>query len=108
MTALHTVTGLSNSVQSIEESQVALKGWILNNNDASPRWVQVFFKPGASVILGTTPPDLTIQIGASSSVAIDFENTFHEGTGLSAAATTTETGTSAPTARVTGTFLYSK
>lgn len=107
MNALQTVLGLTNTVQAISSVKIAFKGYILNNADSSSRWVQIFFRPSTEVTLGTTAPDLTLQIGPTSTVALDFENVFMEGTGFSAAATTTETGTTAPTNRITGTILYS-
>jgi len=106
--ALHKVIGFTNTAQAIEDKSISFKGYILNNADASVRWLQIYFRPSTEVIVGTTPPDLSIQIAPTSTTAMDFSQIFKEGTGLSVAASTTETGSIAPTIRVTGTLLYSK
>jgi hypothetical protein len=66
----------------------------LLNTTAATAYVQVFFKPAASVTLGTTPPDLTIRLTPNQSKSISYPVavSLADGTGLSIAATTTPTG----------------
>ena len=104
--ALQTETSISSTPRVVSDTQASFVGFLFHNNDASARWVQVFFRSASQVTLGTTPPDFTILIAASGSVAWDFYNPIRQGTGLSLAATTTETGTTAPTAGVTGVIYY--
>ena len=80
-------------------------GYTLHNNDSSARWVQVYFREAASVTPGTTAAELTILIGASASVSLIYEHPISV-RGLSLSAATTETGTTAPTAAVTGQIFY--
>lgn len=99
--------GMSNTPRQINATQITWAGYLLHNNDATnPSWVQVFFKPSAEVMLGTTAPDFTIKLGGGESIAWDFLNPIRQGTGFTVAGTTTETGSSAPTAAVTGVFFF--
>jgi|SRR6185503_18101211 len=100
-------TGISSTPREIKDTQITWAGYLLHNNDASlPSWVQVFFKPAAEVMLGTTGPDFTIKLGAGESIAWDLLNPIRQGTGFTVAGTTTETGSTAPTAPVTGAFFF--
>lgn len=100
-------TGMSNSPRQIADYQITWSGYLLHNNDAATvSWVQVFFKPSNEVTLGTTAPDFTIKLGAGESIAWDFLNPIRQGTGFTVAGTTTETGSTAPSAAVTGAFFF--
>ncbi len=62
----------------------------LHNNNAAVNWLQIFFSPASAVTLGTTVPDLSIPLPASSAMTWSFGG---EGwrigrTGLCVAATT--------------------
>ncbi len=98
--------GLTNTAFEASAKKTQWLGYVFHNNDAATRWVQVFFKPKAQVTVGETKPDFTILIGSQQSIAWDFVRPIGRvGTGLSFAATTTETGSTAPTARVTGQII---
>ena len=99
-------SGLNATVRQVLGSQVSFVGYILHNNDAARRWVQVFFRPASEVVLGTTVPNYTISVGASGSVAWDFYRPIRQGTGLSLACTTTEIGSTGATAAMTGSIYY--
>ena len=102
-------TGFDTTVRNIGSGQVILLGYLLHNNDNAARWLQIFFRPASEVILGTTAPDMTVLVGASASLLgslTDDENNIRQGTGLSVACTTTEIGTTGPTAAMTGSIFY--
>ena len=104
-------TGIAGVLREVSNKRCLFMGYLLHNNNASRSWVQVFFRPSDEVVLGTTPPDLTISIGASSSIAWDFywpmeDEQARLGTGLSLVSTTTETGTTGVTTATTGSILY--
>lgn len=102
-------TGFNTTVRNVGSGQVVFLSYLLHNNDASTRWLQVFFRPASEVTLGTTAPDMTILVGASQSILgslTDDESNIRQGTGLSVACTTTETGSTAPTAAMTGSIFY--
>ena len=101
------VTGFNTTVRDVGAGKrIAFIGYVLNNNDAAARWLQIFFRPATEVVLGTTAPDMTILVGASGSVAWDWQDPIAQGTGFSVACTTTETGASGPTATMTGSIFY--
>ena len=105
--ALQSVTGISNTPVGVFSTQKKWYGFCLNNRDASARWLQVFFKPEASVVYGTTAPDKTIEVPAGGSVSDEFNNPFLV-TGITVAAATTETGTTAPTNPITGELYFAR
>lgn len=100
-------SGMSNTPRQVADYQLSFVGYLLHNNDASnPSWVQIFFKPSAEVMLGTTAPDFTVKLGSGESLAWDFLNPVRQGTGFTVAGTTTETGSTAPSSAVTGVFFF--
>ena len=102
-------TGFNATVRNIGSDQVIFLSYLLHNNDSATRWLQVFFRPASEVVLGTTAPDMTILVGASQSILgslTDDESNIRQGTGLSVACTTTETGSTAPTSAMTGSIFY--
>lgn len=98
---LTTPSGIAAPTQ-ISDSQCSFGGFELNNNDAAVRYLQVWFKPVASVILGTTPPDLTFAFASSGTLSRQWFYPFKKGNGLTMACTTTETGTTTATLAMTG------
>lgn len=101
-------TGLNATVRNIGEGSVLWAGFNLNNNDAATRYMQVFFRPASEVILGTTPADDVISVGANGTVVHRFskDEFVTQGRALSVAVTTTESGTTGPTAAMTGSIYY--
>ena len=104
-----TNTGIDSTVRDVTLPDNRWLGYVLHENGAAVAWVQVFFKPAAEVTLGTTPPDFTIKLAASDSVAIDFRRPMNVKTrgrtGMSVAGTTLETNaTTVATAAITGGF----
>lgn len=102
------LTGIGGTVRVVSAVHSDLYGFILHNNDAATRWVRIYYKPSADVTPGTTIPDLTIMLGASQSIALELRNPIRKvgSVGLAVDAATTETGSTAPTASVTGEILY--
>lgn len=84
-------------------------GFLVENNDASAVFIQVFNKASAgSVTLGTTVPDFTFKIATSSSFGKDANDTgLHWlDAGCVIAITTTRTGSTAPAAGSTVHIWY--
>lgn len=87
------------------------KAWLheldLVNTTAAVAYVQIFFKPSASVTLGTTAPDLIVRLpaNASKTLAWPFGVTLSAGTGLSFAATTTTNGAVTAAVSVVAAFI---
>lgn len=107
-------SGLTNSVQQIKGTAGTFGGylWLYNPNTATT-FIQVFNKASASVTLGTTAPDYVIALpGVASASAtgsaanMEMVMGIAMSTGISVAATTTATGSTAPTNTLSATFLY--
>ena len=98
-------TGIAQVPRVVSDVGANFLGYTLHNNDSSARWVQVYFKPAANVTPGTTAADVTVLLGASASVSLIYEHPISV-RGLSLSASTTEIGTTAPTAAVTGQIFY--
>lgn len=100
---------IGSTVRNIAHEMVTWAGYVIHNNDSSLNtWVQIFFKPSNMVTLGSTPPDFTIKLTPGASVAWDFYRPIRQGSGMSVASTTTETGSTAPATLTTGQFLIKK
>lgn len=90
------LNALSTTVTAIKSSAGTLSMLQCGNTNASEGYVQVFNLPSGSVTLGTTAPTLSIPIAATSTGGFALAQPIAmSGSGISAAATTTATGSSA-------------
>jgi hypothetical protein len=72
---------------------VRVFGIVLLNNVAAIGYLQMFFKPAASVTVGTTTPDMVIPLPSSGGLTLSFpDGWLLGGSGLTLAGTTTRTG----------------
>lgn len=86
----------SNAVQEILAQRGHIAELVIHNDDSAARFVQLFNARSANVTLGTTTPDMVIQVGADSTISINMgEQEF--ATAFSYAVTTTATGSTGPT-----------
>lgn len=90
------LNGLTNSAVAIKASAGGLYMLQCGNTNASEAYVQIYNIASGSVTVGTSTPTLSIPIAATATggFAMALPATF--GTAMSAAATTTATGGSAP------------
>jgi hypothetical protein len=92
---------LTNTAVAIKASAGGLYVAQCGNTNASEAFLQIYSVPFGSVIVGTTTPDLSIAIAPSGTggftVAMPVLFTNGTNTGISAAATTTSSGGTAPT-----------
>jgi len=97
--------GIAGVPRVISDNQITFGGFSIINNDASVRYLQIFFKPASMVVPGTTKPDLIRLIPASGAVNERGEFVpFRTGTGISAIVTTTATGSTGATVAAVGEF----
>jgi len=77
--------------------QVTLRFLVMINTTAAVAYFQIFAKPSADVTLGTTVPDLSIGLPASSAMVFPVPESgiFMGGKGLTVAGTTTRLGLTA-------------
>ena len=107
-------SALTNSVSQIKGSAGTFGGYInLFNPNTATTYIQVFNLPSASVTLGTTAPDFVITLpglasasGTGSDRNLELVNGLAMSAGITVAATTTQTGSTAPSNAVVATFLY--
>ena len=104
--SLTTPALLGTTVREIKGSQTNFYGYVVHNPNAAVAWVQVFNLPAADVTLGTTAPSYTIKTGADGGLAQEFVNPINMKSGLSVAATTTETGSTANTTGLSVNILF--
>lgn len=81
-----------------------------SNNTAAAAFLQVFCLPSASVTLGTTPPNYTVQLKSNAGAGDQRDITFptglcNQGSGISVAGTTTATGLTTASVGVALAFL---
>lgn len=104
--SVNSQTALTNSKVAVKASAGNFGGYILYNPNSSAVYVQVFDVASASVTLGTTAPTYVIAIPATATANIEFSNGINHATAITLAATTTATGSTAPSTACTATFLY--
>lgn len=87
-----------------------LYGFEVENNGASDVYLQVFDKLAVDVTVGTTTPDYTFRIPASSNFGKDSQQfpLHYHGTGVTIAVTATRTGSGAPASDATVQMWFSK
>lgn len=105
--------GLNATPQVVSATQAKLGGWMINNENAAPIYVQLFFKQPAAITPGTTRPNIApIKVGTNGAVVfldmIPIDCIDANGAGLSAIATTTPFGNTAPATAVTATFFIAR
>ena len=101
-----TTRTLTTTVQSVKTTQAKFYGYKIENPNTGVAWVQVFYRPNTEVILGTTAPDFTIKVGDNGNAAWDFNWPIDAPLGLSIAATTEETGSTAPTSNLSAVIFF--
>lgn len=105
--------GLSMASGTIGATKTAIKasagqlyGYYIYNANASVVYVQVFNAASASVTLGTTAPDLSLGIPATSAANVEFTNGIAFGTAITIAITTTRSGSTGPGSTVDYNIFY--
>ena len=99
-----------NVADGIKVSTPAKIFWISADNTAngSAVYLKLWNLPNGNITVGTTPPDLILQIGGSSETTFNFQNGLIFPAGLSAAVVTTPgtAGNSSPGSSVILTIAY--
>jgi hypothetical protein len=104
--SVNSQTALSTTVVPVKASAGNLGGYSFYNPNASVSYIQLFNIAQGSVVLGTTTPTYVIPIPATSAVNIEITNGLSHSVAISAAATTTPTGLTAPGTGLVGFFLF--
>lgn len=101
-----TFTALTNSAQAIKASAGQFGGYYFGNPNTSAVYINVYDVASGSVTVGTTTPKLNFWIPASSAANIEISNGIPFGTAISASATTTGGGNTAPSTALEVMFYY--
>lgn len=100
-------TSITNTVANVRLGQTQLFGWIINNVNASDVYLQFFNLAVADVTLGTTPPTHVLKFPANTATVYFFENVgVYFSVAMTIAATTTETGSTAPGSALSVDLFY--
>lgn len=98
------ITGLTNSAQTVIAAAQVLDGLQIFNPSNATAYVQIYDTAGA-VVVGTTTPVWSIGIAAGASVSMADVNLAFANA-IKVAATTTATGSSAPSSSLQANFSY--
>ncbi len=100
-------TALSSTKTQVKASAGTVGGYIINNPNASTVWVQVFDVASGSITVGSTSPTWTIPVPAGSTANLEMTCGVNHATAINIAATTTATGSGAPSpSALTCTMFY--
>ena len=86
----------SNAVRQAVGTRCHINTVTWHNDDSAARFMQIFNALSANITVGTTTPDMVLQMAADSSETFDFGDQEYS-TGFSYAITTTATGNSTGT-----------
>lgn len=101
-----TFTALTNSAQVIKASAGSFGGYYYYNPNATASYINVYDVAAASVTVGTTTPKLTYCIPPTAAANIEIVHGIPFGTAMSASATTTGGGNTAPSTALEVMFWY--
>lgn len=100
-------TALTSTAQVIKASAGKLGGWYIYNPNATAAYVSIYNVAAASVVVGTTNPQMSLCIPALSAANVEFAmGIVFSNAGWSAAATTTGGGNTAMSSPLEANFFY--
>ena len=101
-------TPLTATVVAVKSSAAGeLGGYIVFNNNATQSYLQIFdVATAGAVTLGSTAPDMVVPIPANSGANLEITVGVAFANGIQIAATTTDSGNTAPGAGLTVTIFY--
>lgn len=100
------LVALSNTKTAVNAAASTMGGYMFYNPNSSVVYIQVWNVAIGSITVGTTAPTYVIPIPATSSGHIEFTCGIKHGTEINVAATTTATGSTAPSTAIDGFMLY--
>lgn len=104
--SVNSQTALTNTKVPVKASAGTFGGYMLYNPNASVIYVQIFDATSVNVTLGSTTPTYVIALPAAAAANVEFTLGVNHANAITLAATTTATGSSAPSSALTGFFLY--
>jgi hypothetical protein len=104
--SVNSQTALSNTKVAVKASAGTFGGYMIYNPNAAAIYVQVFDVASGSVTLGSTTPTYVVTIPPAAGANVEFTLGVNHATAITLAATTTATGSTAPSTALTGFFLF--
>lgn len=104
--SIYSNTALSNTKQAAVAAACCVTGYSWHNPNSAVSYLQVFDVASGSVTVGTTAPTYVIGIPANGTANIEYSLGIKHATALTVAATTTATGSTAPSSALVGFFTY--
>jgi hypothetical protein len=111
-TDIYFLTNLSTTVKSVKSSGGNLYGWHIQNTNTVDVYVQIFNVASGAVVLGSTSPNMVLVIPAAATASASgilddwLATPIGFGTAISIAATSTDTGSGAPSNALLVNFFY--
>jgi hypothetical protein len=99
-------TALTNTKVSVKTSAGTFGGYMIYNPNTTVAYIQVFDVASGSVTLGSTTPTYVLAIPAGSGANLELTCGVNHATAIVIAATTTATGSTAPTTALTAAIFY--
>ncbi len=99
-------TALTSTAQAIKGSAGTFGGYYIYNPNSAATYVHIYNVASGSVTVGTTNPQNTFCIPATSGANLEITNGVNFSTAMSCAATTTGPGNTAPTIALEANFWY--
>lgn len=99
-------SAIKATATSVKSSAGQVYGWFVANNNTAMSYLQFFNTASGSVTVGTTTPLFSIGIPANAGANVSFPIGIPFGTAITVAATTTFTGSGAPTNNVEYNIFY--
>lgn len=97
---------LSNTKTAIKAGAGTFGGYMFYNPNSSVVYLQVWNVAIGSITVGTTAPTYVIPIPATAGANVEFTNGINHSAEINIAATTTATGSTAPSTAIDGFALY--
>lgn len=104
--SVSSTTALSTTKVAVKASAGTFGGYMIFNPNTVETHVQVFNVASGSVTLGSTTPTYVLTIPANSAANLELTCGINHSTAITIAATTTATGSSAPTTGLQATIFY--
>jgi len=104
--SVNSQTGLTNTKVAVKASAGTFGGYMIYNPNSSAAYIQIFDVASASVTLGSTTPTYVITIPATAGANLEMTNGINHATAITLAATTSATGSTAPSTALTAFFMY--
>jgi hypothetical protein len=104
--SVNSATALTTTKVAVKASAGTFGGYMVYSPNTVISYIQVFDVASGSVTLGSTTPTYVIPVPPGAGANVEFTAGINHATAITLAATTTPTGSSAPSSNLVGFFLF--